>query len=96
MSKQHISARKLVVDTMNKITLRSYLHEKFRLFKTNVENKLLPMTLANFEALQKKTFLQEKQTLHIQWREYLISEIQDTLRDIYRFYQVKTQFLFIY
>jgi len=73
---------------MNKITLRTYLYENFRFFKTNLDSKNLPMTLANFEALQKKTFLQEKQTLHMQWREYLISEIQDTLRDIYRFYQV--------
>lgn len=65
------------------------MYENFRFFKTNLEPKTLPMTLANFEALQKRIFLQEKQTLHIQWREYLISEIQDTLRDIYRFYQVK-------
>ena len=81
---------------MNKITLRTYLYEKFRFFKTNIDVKLLPMTLANFEALQKKTFLQEKQTLHMQWREYLISEIQDTLRDIYRFYQVPIFFFFFF
>ena len=77
---------------MNKITLRTFQYENFRFLKTNLDAKLLPMTLSNFEAMQKKIFLQEKQTLHMQWREYLISEIQDTLRDIYRFYQVYLNF----
>ena len=76
---------------MNKITSRTFLYENFRFFKTNLDTKLLPLTLSSFESLQRKIFLQEKQTLHMQWREYLISEIQDTLRDIYRFYQTESK-----
>lgn len=30
----------------------------------------------------------------MQWREYIISEIQDTLRDIYRFYQTESKLYF--
>lgn len=27
----------------------------------------------------------------MQWREYIVSEVQDTLRDIYRFYQTEAK-----
>jgi dynein heavy chain len=47
--------------------------------------------LTNFESLQKDTEYSNRQVLHMQWREDIKNDIQDTLHDKYRFYQTETK-----
>ena len=48
------------------------------------------MPLITYDQSQKKFHDNAKKVLSIQWREFVINEIQDRLRDIYRFYQTET------
>ena len=45
--------------------------------------------LKSLMKVQLTTFSTSKQTILVQWREYLISEIQDILRETYKFYQTE-------
>jgi hypothetical protein len=47
----------------------------------------LPMNLNTFEEVQKSYHKEQTNALQMQWREYLVSEILDSLGETYKLYQ---------
>ena len=86
LSKNHCSHILKVVDTLNVITKKSEEYASFPLFQIHIHESQLPQSLQNFEQMQKTFHMQAKQTLQVNWRGFIISEIQDRLRNIYKFY----------
>ncbi|KAL4494234.1 hypothetical protein ABPG73_018753, partial [Tetrahymena malaccensis] len=94
LSKLHVSNKQLVVKTLNMVTQRTFLYENHKLINTTWNEQQLPILLSNFDQQQRAYHISSRSTLQMQWREYIISEIQDTLRDIYRFYQTESKLYF--
>lgn len=51
--------------------------------------EILPLSLAHYEDAQFKFNVNARKILGIKWRESVINDIQDRLRDVYRFYQTE-------
>ncbi len=76
-----------MIKTLNSIELRGFNYSSAFIFNTKLAENQLPMDLLVFEQLQKAYHKEQSQALQMQWREYLVSEIQDSLRETYKFYQ---------
>ncbi|CAK93776.1 unnamed protein product (macronuclear) [Paramecium tetraurelia] len=87
----HYSKLTVVVNTLNALTARSQLYQNFPLLNVLLNHQSLPMTLSNFESQQKQHQVQGRQTLQVQWRSTIVGDIQDKLREKYRFYQTETE-----
>ena len=73
------------------VASRAFEYKSLNLFNVNLAANQLPSSLSNFQTVQKAFHMQARSSLHIQWRDYVISDIQDTLRDLYRFYQTDSK-----
>ena len=57
------------------------------IFNTKLNDDKLPMNLNTFEEVQKSYHKEQTNALQMQWREYLVSEILDSLGETYKLYQ---------
>ncbi|EGR32288.1 hypothetical protein IMG5_089580 [Ichthyophthirius multifiliis] len=81
----HYSKNKNIVKTLHMIFSKCQEFEDFRLFNTN-QIKDIPLLLDQFQEQQYNFHLKQSSILRIKWKEYIISEIQDLLRQCFRFY----------
>jgi len=87
LADKHVSKQKQLVKALAILTERSYQYEQCFLLNTRLGEKQLPMSLADFEALQEAHFKEAAHQLKTNWREWVVGEVQDALRDVYKFYQ---------
>ncbi|CAD8115295.1 unnamed protein product [Paramecium sonneborni] len=90
ISQLHYSKLTIVVNTLNALTLRSQLYQNFPLLNVMLNHPSLPMELSKFESEQKQHHIEGRQTLQVQWRSTIVGNIQDKLKQKYRFYQTET------
>ncbi len=93
IKEQHVSSKKGWIETMNMIARKCYQFHDFSVFATNIPLKELPLELKDFEEKQLESFTSAKKAISNQFREYLIGEIQDILKNDYNFYSVIVIFL---
>ena len=70
------------------VAKKSGQFSEYALFAVQFNAKDMPFELDVFQRKQEQQYEQGKKTLTSNWREYIIGEVQDLLRNDYNFYSV--------
>jgi len=84
LAKIHDSRKPNIKHALKIFANRAFTYESFKVLNTTLSRESLPTTLVNFEQLQKIHFANSRVILHAQLREFLINEMQDTMRRVFQ------------